>query len=308
MRKILLTTLLALSTLFAYSQNLYTKTFGNHTNRAIIFLHGGPGHNSANFEFTTAQQLADRGFYVIVYDRRGEGRSRASAQFTFKETFDDLNYIYQKYGLSKSTLIGHSFGGVIATLFAEKYPEKIESLILVGTPVSLQSSFKTILQKSKNIYQTKKDSVNLNYISMLENMDNASLEYCSYCFMHAMQNGFYHPKNPTAEAQSIYEKFKTDSLLIKYSSQASPEAVKGFWANEKYTTIDITANIKHLKTKNMNIYGLYGKDDGLYSPDQIKNLQDILGKNNVIYMDNCSHNVFVDQQSLFIRKVQSWTK
>lgn len=308
MRTILFVTLFALSTLFVNSQNIYTKAFGKQRDRAIIFLHGGPGYNSATFEATTAQQLANHGFYVIVYDRRGEGRNKDAAQFTFQETFDDLNYIYQKYSLSKSILIGHSFGGVIATLFAEKYPEKINSLILVSTPISFQETLKTIIQKSKNIYQAKKDSLNLNYISMLEKMDKTSLPYCSYCLIHAMQNGFYYPKDATAEAKSIYEKFKTDSTLVKYSTMSSSNAVKGFWAHEKYTTIDITASIKNLKEKNINIYGLYGKDDGLFSIDQFKKLQDLLGENNVAYIDNCSHNVFIDQQSLFINKVQSWIK
>jgi proline iminopeptidase len=48
------------------------------------------------FEATTAQPLADKGFYVIVYDRRGEGRSLDStATFTYREAITDLNEIYQ---------------------------------------------------------------------------------------------------------------------------------------------------------------------------------------------------------------------
>jgi proline iminopeptidase len=96
MKTIITSTIFLLVTMFANSQSIYTKSFGSSQNKPIIFLHGGPGYNCVNFEATTAQQLADQGFYVIVYDRRGEGRSKdPSAQFTFKETFDDLNNIYQ---------------------------------------------------------------------------------------------------------------------------------------------------------------------------------------------------------------------
>jgi proline iminopeptidase len=309
MKTIITSTILLLATMFANGQSIYTKTFGSSKDKPIIFLHGGPGYNCANFEATTAQQLADKGFYVIVYDRRGEGRSKdPNAQFTFKETFDDLNTIYQKYRLTKSTLIGHSFGGVVATLFAEKHPKKIQSIILVGAPVSLQETFKTIISTSKIIYQTKNDNINLNYISMLENMDKNSIEYSSYSFMHAMQNGFYSPKNPTEEAKIIYSKFKTDTLLIKYASQMTYQAPQGFWKNEKYTTIDLTSNLKILQAKNIKVRGLYGKDDGLYSADQVKELQNLLGENDVKCFDNCSHNVFIDQQSQFIDAVETWTK
>jgi proline iminopeptidase len=309
MRTIITSTIFLLVTMFANGQSIYTKSFGNSQDKSIIFLHGGPGYNCVNFEATTAQQLADQGFYVIVYDRRGEGRSKdPSAQFTFKETFDDLNNIYQKYGLTKSMLIGHSFGGVVATLYAEANPEKVQSIILVGAPVSLQITFKNILSKSKNIYLAKKDSVNLNYISMLENMDTNTIEYSSYCFGHAMKNGFYTPKNPTAEAKNIYSKFKTDTLLAKYASKMTYKAPQGFWKNEKYTTIDLSKKIQTLQKNKIQLYGLYGKDDGLYSPQQVIDLQNLIGINNLIYFDNCSHNVFIDQQLQFIEQLKTWSK
>jgi proline iminopeptidase len=309
MKTIITSTIFILVTIFANGQSIYNKSFGNSQDKPIIFLHGGPGYNCVNFEATTAQQLADQGFYVIVYDRRGEGRSKdPSAQFTFKETFDDLNNIYQKYGLTKSMLIGHSFGGVVATLFAEANPEKVQSIILVGAPVSLQTTFKNILSKSKNIYLAKKDSVNLNYISMLENMDTNTIEYSSYCFGHAMKNGFYTPKNPTAEAKNIYSKFKTDTLLAKYASKMTYKAPQGFWKNEKYTTIDLSKKIQTLQKNKIQLYGLYGKDDGLYSPQQVIDLQNLIGINNLIYFDNCSHNVFIDQQLQFVEQLKTWSK
>lgn len=309
MKTIITSAIFVLATIFAYGQSIYTKSFGNSKDKPIVFLHGGPGYNSVNFEATTAQQLADKGFFVIVYDRRGEGRSNdPNAQFIFKETFDDLNDIYQKHGLTKATLIGHSFGGILATLYAETNPQKVQSIILVGAPVSLQSTFKNILSKSKSIYQTKNDSINLNYISMLEKMDTASIEYSSYCFGHAMQNGFYTPPNPSTEAKNIYSKYKTDTLLIKYASQMSYKAPLGFWKNEKYTTIDLTNNLYSLQKQNVKIYGLYGKDDGLYSSQQITDLQSLIGSRNLKYFDSCSHNVFIDQQIQFIDAVTIWTK
>lgn len=309
MKIVITLAMLILATIITNGQSIYEKAFGNSSDKPIIFLHGGPGYSCANFEVTTAQQLADKGFFVIVYDRRGEGRSiDPKAKFTFDETFEDLNTIYQKYGFTKATLIGHSFGGIVATLFAEKSPEKIQSIILVGAPISLQETFKTIIASTKIIYQDKKDAVNLNYLTMLENMDKSSIEYSSYCFMHALQNGFYSPKNPTDEAKIIYSKFKTDPILIKYASQMTYQAPQGFWKNEKYTTIDLTSNIKQLQAKNIKFIGLYGKEDGLYSAKQVKQLQDLIGGKNVKYYDNCSHSVFIDQQSQFIEDVESWIK
>ena len=307
MKKIIPVFFILLTTFIVNAQKIYIKTFGNNKEKSVLFLHGGPGYNCAAFEATTAQKLADNGFYVIVYDRRGEGRSLDSnAKFTFQQTFDDLNNILSEFKIEKVNVIGHSFGGIVATLFAEKYPEKVNSIILVSAPVVLQSTFKTIIKTSKEIYQAKKDTETLGYIEYLESLDTASIEYSSYCFGYALQNGFYTPKEMSKEAKKLYSGFRKDTLLSEYGMQMTEEAPNGFWKNEKYTTINLTSNLKNLLSKKMKIYGLFGKDDGLYSREQVKELQNLIGSTHLQYFDNCSHNVFIDQQTPFIGALKNW--
>ena len=57
--KVFLTVVAILITnLNIYGQALYTKTFGNPKDKALIFLHGGPGYNAINFECMVAVQCA----------------------------------------------------------------------------------------------------------------------------------------------------------------------------------------------------------------------------------------------------------
>ena len=282
------------------AQEIYSNAFGNPKDDAVLFLHGGPGYNCASFEVTTAQALADSGFYVIVYDRRGEGRSPdGKAQFNFKETFADINLILDQYKVKKTTLIGHSFGGIVGTLFLKQFPEKVNALFLVGAPVSLQETFKTILKSSRKIYETNNDKTNLNYVDMIEKMDPTSAEYYAYSFGHAMQNGFYSPKKMSDEAKSIYGTATKDPAFT-YASKMTYEAPKGFLKNENYTSINLTNDLKSLVASKLKIFGLYGKDDGLYSTEQVIQLQELLGVDNVTYIEDCSHSVFIDQQKRFI--------
>lgn len=291
---------------YVFSTNakvIYVKSFGNSKNIPIIFLHGGPGYNAAVFEISTAQVLADRGFFVIVYDRRGEGRSiDANAKFTFQESFEDLNAIYEKFELKKAILLGHSFGGVIATLYAEKYPEKIKNLMLVSTPINVQNSYKNIIKTCKSIYEARKDNINLEYIDLLEKMDVNLIEYNSFCLAHAMKNGLYMAKSPNNLAKTIYLSFQTNVVLQKYASKMDYFATQGFWKNEHYTNIDLTKNLLNLKRKNIKIAMVYGKDDGLFSSNQINETKNILGESNVFYFENCSHNVFIDAQFEFLQR------
>jgi proline iminopeptidase len=151
------------------NHTIYSKSYGQSENPAIIFIHGGPRGNSTLFEGTTAQKLAEKGFYVIVYDRRGEGRSiDTTATFTFQEAINDLNNIYQKYNIKKANIIAHSFGGLVGTLFTEQNPEKVKSLILAGALFSQQETYDHILKTTKNIYKNKNDTLMLSKFQKLK--------------------------------------------------------------------------------------------------------------------------------------------
>jgi proline iminopeptidase len=159
MKQTLIFLLILSTTLFLKGQALYIKTYGDNTNKPIIFVHGGPGSNSTLFESTTAQNLANRGFFIIIYDRRGEGRSiDSTATFTYQEAFDDLNNIYKTYNIEKANIIGHSFGGLLATLYMDKYPEKVKSLIFAGALFSQQETYDHILKSVKEIYKSNNDT------------------------------------------------------------------------------------------------------------------------------------------------------
>lgn len=309
MRTLFLLSCLLLQSFGAVAIDIYSKAFGKKDAPAVIFLHGGPGYNCASFEFTTAQKLADQGFFVIVYDRRGEGRSEdPNALFTYEQTFKDLDGLYKKYKIEKATLIGHSFGGIVGTLYAQANMDKVNALVLVGAPVNLQESFKHIISTCKSIYTAKEDKMNLGYITMLEKMDSTSIEYSSYCFMHAMSNGFYSPKNPTAEAREVYTQMKGNEELKKWASAMTLPGPQGFWRNEQYTTISLAHYLMALQNMGLPIYGFYGKEDGLYSAQQIAALTTIIGEPNMFYYDDCSHSVFIDQQSAFLRQFKEKIK
>lgn len=307
--KLIIGCLLVLTFQSARAQQLYMKAFGKPSDPAVIFLHGGPGYNAALFEGTTAQSLSEKGLFVIVYDRRGEGRSTdPAAKFTFKETLDDIDSIYEHYNLSRASLIGHSFGGIVGIQYATAHAAKVSSLILVGAPVELQASFLHIIQRSQEMFEERKDSAGLKRLSYVRKMDPASLMYSSTCFQLAMQNGSYSPRKRSEEAEKISAAFRKDSVLADLARKMTMPPVNGFWKNEQYTTLDLSSTLEMFKATNIRVYGLYGKEDGLYADAQIQKLKKLIGENQVLYLDDCSHNVFVDQQEIFIRQVTQWCR
>lgn len=290
---------------FANGQNLYIKTYGNEKNKAIIFIHGGPSGNATLFEGTTAQNLADQGFYVIAYDRRGEGRSAdPNAKFTYDEAFQDLNSIYATYNLKKAIILGHSFGGLVATLYTNKYPQNVSALVLAGALFSQQETYDHILDTLKKKYSN--DSAQLKRINIVENLNKNSADYRKKCFELAGENNFFKMPNPTAESKKLYADYEAGEFYK--TNIRNKNAPLLFYQNEKQNNIDTRTILKKIKTAGVPIYGIYGKQDGIFSSAQIKSLKAITGEKHFAFLDNCSHYLFVDQQTAFLSKLKYWLK
>lgn len=292
----------------AFSQEVYSKSYGSPEDTPIVFLHGGPGFSSLNFELTTAEALADLGYFVIVYDRRGEGRSaELQAQYTFKETLEDIDYVLTTYKIQKANFIAHSFGGVIATYYAKNKADCVNSIIYVSAPISYPNILEGTLASVKKIYEDSGDVVNQNYVRFIEKMDPNSLAYSSYILMHAMANKFYLPKQISPQARELYGSLYANSLYQQYSAKPDFESPLGFWKNEKYTSIDFGDDILNLKGC-VKLYGIYGQDDGVLPRKEVARLAKSIGEDNVVLLENGSHNIFIDQQDAFFKQLQIWLK
>ncbi len=95
-----------------------------------VLLHGN-GESREYFTHQLAVFPASR--RVIAVDTRGHGKSpRGTAPFTLAQFAEDLRELLDQKGVEKADLLGFSDGGNIALLFALKYPERVDRLILNG--------------------------------------------------------------------------------------------------------------------------------------------------------------------------------
>lgn len=297
--------LILLTPLLVNAQTIYSKSYGKKSNPTIIFIHGGPGGNSTLFESTTAKCLAEKGFYVIVYDRRGEGRSfDVNATFTFNEAFNDLNDIYKEYKIKKANILAHSFGGIVSVLFADKYPEKIKSIILTDALLSQQETYDHILNTSKIIYEKECDTLMLNKISEIKTLSKNSYEYRKMCYEIAEINNFFNM--PRLEKRALELNSQYEQSHFHKNNIRNTNAPIIFFQNEYLNNIDIKDCLQKIKAKNISLFAIYGKQDGIFSKKQLDDLKELVGKKRFILIDNCSHYPFVDQQDIFLYYVQKW--
>lgn len=296
--KLLLSLLFSLFLISVHAQAIYSKAYGNQKNPAVIFIHGGPSGNATLFEGTTAQKLADKGFYVIVYDRRGEGRSKdENATMTFKESFEDLKQLYNTYHIKKANILAHSFGGIIGTLFTHQFPEKVQSLTLAGALFTQQETYNHILKQAKEYF--KDDAAQLQEISEIESLDKNSAAYRKRCYEIASKLNFFTMPNPTSESKSLRAEYEAGEFY-KNNIRNHNSPIK-FYQNEPLNNLDNTAILKEIKRKGIPLFAVYGKNDGIFSNRQFSSLKNIVGNSNFKLIDNCSHYLFVDQQDEFLK-------
>lgn len=130
--------------------SLHYDVYG--TGRPVIIVHGGPGIPYPK-PWEGFRSLEDR-YKFYYYHQRGAGKSTRPIQnFVSKNYPKNVTELEQTLGIGaqiadierirrilneeKLLLVGHSFGGFIAALYAAEFPENVEKLVLVAPAAML---------------------------------------------------------------------------------------------------------------------------------------------------------------------------
>ena len=96
----------------------------------IILMHGNGEDCSI---FNGQIDVFAQHYHVYALDTRGHGKTpRGDKPFTIRQFADDLMGFMDEHQIEKAHVLGFSDGGNIAMIFAMKYPERVDRLILNG--------------------------------------------------------------------------------------------------------------------------------------------------------------------------------
>jgi proline iminopeptidase len=120
---------------------VWTKRFGHNPRIRLLLLHGGPGASHEYFE-ALESSLAAQGIEFIYYDQLGSAYSdqpKDASLWTIDRFVDEVEQVRQALGLDKDNfyLLGHSWGGILATEYALKYPQHLKGLIISNMMMSI---------------------------------------------------------------------------------------------------------------------------------------------------------------------------
>ena len=97
----------------------------------IIVIHGGPVLDQS-YMIDHFSELS-KNHKLIFFDQRACGRSIAdvdTSSMKMKTLIEDIDALRKKFNFDKVHVLGHSWGGMLAAMYAIEYPLNVKSLIL----------------------------------------------------------------------------------------------------------------------------------------------------------------------------------
>jgi proline iminopeptidase len=130
------------------STRLYYRVIGQGPD-TLVAIHGGPG---VDLESIAADFVPLAAHHVVIfYDQRGTGRSTLpadTARLGAEQQTADLDAIRQHFGLTRVTLIAHSYGPLLAATYALAHPSAVRRMVFFAPVPPRRGDFWTRFGKT----------------------------------------------------------------------------------------------------------------------------------------------------------------
>lgn len=120
--------------------NINYTQYGNKDGKNIVLLHGW-GQNIEMMD--PIGKRLDKDFYITNIDLPGHGKSEEpTKEYNIYDYYEVVKELLNKLDIKNPILIGHSFGGRIAIIYAAK--EKVDKLVLLASPFKKSNKDKSL--------------------------------------------------------------------------------------------------------------------------------------------------------------------
>lgn len=115
-----------------------------HGGTPVVMLHG---MSTSGDSFREVMHELSATHWVIAPDIPGFGYSDQASPYTIPHLVEWLADLQWSLSLPPMALLGHSFGGILATSFALAYAEEVERLLLLAPAILTGGNFPELLKK-----------------------------------------------------------------------------------------------------------------------------------------------------------------
>lgn len=269
----------------------------------LVIVHGGPGA-SHDYFLPYLLPLARKNRLIFI-DERGSGRSQKLQDpkgYTVENMVEDVEAVRQALHLGKISLLGHSYGGVLAQAYALKYQKNLSHLILCSTFPSTQ--------EMNEVFVKMKEKMSPELRERIDKMEKAGL------FGHgpAYEKNRYTPAYMIAAWGEgyfpyLYQNHPDPNYDPIANGVMSWDLYREMWGSDGEFVID--GNLKSveyvdrlhtIKTPTLITAGDHDECD----PSLSRQMHEKIAGSKLVIFPKSGHMTFVDQPDLFIKTIDGF--
>jgi len=257
----------------------------------LMLINGGPGYSSRHF--TGIAETLSKNYRVILFDQRGTGASTVRAYDSANVNVDlilsDMSVLIGQLGYESVSVLGHSFGGILAMSFAEKYPQRITKLILSASA-----------------------GINLDFVSYFPDNIAQRLPTSSSRISQVLaaaqtfkerQEAFYAAISNNVPAY-LFDKEKVPELRAALTRPGSynPDFNLLLWSDLFSKHYDLSQKLGKFTKPTLVIQG---RQDILGDETAIR-IHEAIKQSKLVFLNKCGHVAWLDQPEAFLKELDTF--
>ncbi|MBU8892162.1 MAG: alpha/beta hydrolase [Bacteroidales bacterium] len=258
--------------------DIYYRIYGQGT--PILIIGGGPGDVSGRY--ISLCELLSTKYQCILVDQRGTGKSAPevfdSTTISVSLTLEDFEAIRNELGIEQWSVLGFSYGGYLASLYANFYPSSVSSLVLLNS-----------MGLNTNVFHYFLDNIN----SKLQASDLAIVEFWSDSARYSQD-----PKHAIVEiirarmAGYFYDRKK--SLIVSQTMKDSDfdfNVGRWIWKDVMARNLDLAEMESNFEK---HVIVIQGRQDPL-GESVAQSLSDYYKNSELVFIEKCGHYSWIEQ-------------
>jgi proline iminopeptidase len=253
--------------------------------RPVLFLlHGGPGGDHVGFK-TTLGTLRDVAQLVYI-DHRGSGRSPPAdpETYTLDENIADVEALRDAFGLQRISILGLSYGGMVAQGYAIRYPERVANLVLSATAPSFR-----FIEDARRIVELRGTPEQQRVCQRLWDASFESLEQ-----LHE----FYRVMGPLYSVRFDSVKFEEQWQRSVRNIEQLNRGFGGF-----LRTFDFSADLQRITCPTLVLAGAH---DWICPPDHSRLIAELVPRAHLKIFAHSSHLIAQDEPEAYLAAVRGF--
>ncbi len=272
--------------------NVWTKRFGDNPKIKLLLLNGGPGATHEYFEVMESFLPAE-GIEFIYYDQLGTGHSdnpKDTAFWSLPRYVEEVEQVRTALNLTSDNfyLLGHSWGGILATEYALKYGKNLKGLVISN----MMSSCPDYGKYADEVLAKQMDPAVVKEVNEIE----AKGQYTSPRYMELLMPNFYAKHICRLPIAQWPEPMNRAMNQINQSLYVTMQGPSEFGIAGNLTHWDRKADLPRITVPTLTIGAQYDTMD----PKHMQWMSTQLPNGSYLYCPNGSHMAMYDDQKTYM--------